>query len=138
MLDQIDPQIFKDIIETRRINKHKRNTAQSFRDHNRIVSRMEQIGIKVDFVSACLEKICKDKLTTAFLLLIANSLISKLNIPIDRLAKRNRTALLCWYAEHWEEVSPYIPDIVSVSKKESNKSNLIFNPFDISQLLNHH
>lgn len=146
MIDQIDPQVLKDILETRRINKHKRNTPQSFRDHNRIVMRMEQIGVKMDYVSACLEKMCKTKLTSSYLLFIANGLISKLHIPIDRLAKRNRTALLCWYAEHWEEVFSYIPSILKNYKvddyqspeKTSSLQGYIFNPFDISQLLNSH
>ncbi|EAX92971.1 hypothetical protein TVAG_416330 [Trichomonas vaginalis G3] len=80
MQEQIDPQIFKDIIETRHMNKHKRCTAQSFRDHNRIVMRMEQIGVKMDVVSAYLERMYKCRLTTSFLLLIALPLIERLKI----------------------------------------------------------
>lgn len=143
------------IMQTRPSNRHKRNTAQSMRDHEKIQKRLQSNGVMPDYISAFLEKTYGRYFTSASLLLLANNAVSKLNLSIDRLAKRNRQALLCWYAENWEKISPLISNSAfahslihgNIDSDESNEEriNLIeieynnpIDPRDISQLLNSH
>lgn len=49
---------------------------------------------------------CKRRKTDA--LHIAESISKKINIKIDRNAKRNYDSLICWYCENWPLVSQHI------------------------------
>lgn len=104
----IDDKLVEEVLKTRKINKHKRTTAQSIRDHEKISQRMNNLGIKLDIVTAYFEQHLGPHVTAMSLLQIAFAVASKLNIKIDRLAKRNRTALFCWFAEQWNNIFPYL------------------------------
>lgn len=143
------------IVSTRPPNNHKRNTAQSMRDHEKIQKRLKSNGILPDFISVYLEKHFCNHFTSAELLSLANSFVYRCNLKIDRLAKRNRQALLCWFAENWNVIHPNLklPDLISKysakyessdsskedeSPKENDVRNTTLDPSDINQLLNNH
>lgn len=110
----------------------------------------------MDYVSAYLERQVGEYMTLVNLLSIAQVVSSEVNIKIDRLAKRNRSALLCWYAENWDKISPVLSmmrtklhSIVSNTRKDmknqmrdyqynSSSSDDYFDPSDINTLLNVH
>lgn len=138
----------RDIIETRTVNKHFRTTSKSIRDNERLKKRIKKIGIKMDLVSAYFENIFGGHVTTLFLLNLAADLEKKIHVEVDRLARRNRQALLCWFAENWDKVKPII--LEEKVQKLLNQSNLITKDItkeakdteidisDLKQLLNHH
>lgn len=138
----------RDIIETRTVNKHFRTTSKSIRDYERLKKRIKKIGIKMDLVSAYFENIFGGHVTTLFLLNLAADLEKKIHVEVDRLARRNRQALLCWFAENWDKVKPII--LEEKVQKLLNQSNLITKDItkeakdteidisDLKQLLNHH
>lgn len=102
----------------------------------------------MDLVTAYLENMFGHHLTTMFLLDLAADLEKKINIEVDRLARRNRQALLCWFAENWEKIQPLIVDqrkekIRSQAKKiEKNEGtdcqDQVIDASDLNQLLNFH
>ena len=92
--------------------KLKGSTDQALRDYEKIQSRLAQKGLMVDIVMAYFEKIMGRKVRAAFILNVAQILSSMLQIKLDRLAKRNRTALLCWYAENWQKIAPQLQTVV--------------------------
>jgi len=49
------------------------------------------------------------------LLEFAHQLSAVTHIPIDRLAKRSRDCLLCWFCENWYLLSPHVPEVVSTA-----------------------
>ena len=104
----IDNKLVQEIIKTRSYNKHKRTSSQSIRDHERISKRIFNVGVMLDFVTAFFEKKLGSYVTVFSLLEIATKVSIKTKIKLDRLAKRNRTALLCWFAEHWNKVYPHL------------------------------
>lgn len=138
------------IMATRPPDKYKRNSQQSIRDHEKIVRRMKSVGVLPDFILAYLEKTYNKHLTTASLLMLANTAVYSLNLPIDRLAKRNRQALLCWFAEHWNVIYPLLGNLLAydmycsdleenlINEKQCYLGDRSLNPLDIKQLLNNH
>lgn len=104
----IDDKLVAEVIGTRKVKHNKRKTIQSIRDHEKIVKRMDNAGVKFDFVAAYFEKIIGPRYTVSSMLEIASNLANNMHLKIDRLAKRNRSALLCWFAEHWVLLSPHL------------------------------
>lgn len=137
-----------DIIRSRTTNKHKRKTAQSIRDYEEVKKRVFETGIKMDLISEYLDKVFGVHVTALSLVDNACKLSQQLGLRVDRLAKRNRSAMLCWYAEHWDLIRPLLPQrsdsqIVGLVKNELPTKHPIqthnhIDISDINQLLNFH
>lgn len=138
----------EDIIRSRAVNKHKRRTPQSIRDHHYLQRRIKDVGIKMDLVSEYLCKMFGDHVTALYLLAIAMSISEKIETRVDRLARRNKSALMCWYAENWGKIYPFF-----ISKIDQNLSDFVASGLitkyeappidyidvsDLNQLLNSH
>ena len=65
---------------------------------------------KIDYVSSFIDKFFGTHVTITILLSLANIVVSQNHIKLDRLARRNRSALLCWYAENWNVIDPILRD----------------------------
>ncbi|EAY02055.1 hypothetical protein TVAG_383580 [Trichomonas vaginalis G3] len=154
--------IIEDIISTRKLRKYKFNSPKNIRDHLQIFERIRENGIKMDFVSAYIDREFGTKVKYLSLLSIAGNLSKELDLKLDRLAKRNRNALLCWYAENWDKIQPHIKeqktcldisseeDIsspVEIQKEECHTESvntvvlrncMLIDPSDLNQLLNFH
>lgn len=139
-----------EIITARKIRKHKSKSAKNEKDYNDILKRVKSNGIKIDFVSEYIDRIMGEHVTSAQLLSFALSIADRYEVKVDRLAKRNRNALLCWIAENWNIVHPNIKDI-KLEKRESETEYIeqisspdikietsYLDPSDIRQLLNYH
>lgn len=148
MMDLLDSKLEREILTTRAVNKHKRKTPQSIRDYEKIKQRITDVGIKMDIVSAYLDHLFGSHVTALSLLKNANHYAKKIGIQVDRLAKRNRSAMLCWYAENWDKIKPYLPykqDVQLISIEPSIYSQtypqqtiIEYDVSDIRQLLNYH
>lgn len=141
-----------DIISTRKPRRYNFTTKKSLRDHKKISLRVMKTGVKMDLVSECLDRANGSKVTYSNLLNFADKLSKKLWIKLDRLAKRNKDALLCWYAENWEFIRPHVADIkkledetknqiiaspVNYDNPKSSQKDLV-DPSNILTLLNYH
>lgn len=115
-------------------NPYKRTTSQSVRDYEQVIVRTNCLGRKVELVTDYLKGLYDHKVTAVSLLSYATSLEQQLGIQIDRLARRNRQALFCWFTENWDIIQPVL---TRTSTKNTSKENGI-NLLDISQLLNYH
>lgn len=123
--------------------KQKRNTTQSIRDNERTMARVKKNGFKIEYVTAYIDKQFGTHVSSAILLTFAHTLCEKLSLKLDRIAKRNRNALICWYAENWATVQPHLSDLTLPEKTEQktdetkDKLKEDQDPYDISTLLNH-
>ncbi|EAX95002.1 hypothetical protein TVAG_243550 [Trichomonas vaginalis G3] len=78
------------------------------RDQEKILERVQQNGIKIDYVSAYINKLFRTKLAHTTLLALAKAISESTGIQLDRLAKRYKSALLCWYSENWDKLQNQI------------------------------
>ncbi|EAX95265.1 hypothetical protein TVAG_149850 [Trichomonas vaginalis G3] len=147
----------QEIISSRKVRKINSKSDRNLRDHDMITERVHNNGIKIDFVSEYIDRKFGLHVTTAPLLAFAAEMSNKYCIKLDRLAKRNRDALLCWYSENWDTVFPHLNDIAIYLPKckiqnFTNSSEIQiesrylmhnmdvqhFDPSDLTQLLNYH
>lgn len=131
----------KDLLSTRKMRKFRSVSYQNSRDHMEIVSRLQSNGVKIDLVTEILEMAYGGHFTVEALLNFARNLAKVNQIKIDRLAYRNRSALLCWYSENWNLITPHLHDFknynVPKPKDLMTKMDHV-DPSDIHQLLNYH
>lgn len=122
-------------------------TPRALKIKSQVRSRVKNNGVKVEIVLEILECVLRGRCTVSHLLKFARLIAKKLNIRVDTLANRSRAALICWYAENWEDAYPYIMNIDSLIEEDKriirNKSKTIRNPdkvdpSDIYSLLNYH
>lgn len=144
-------------IQKKSSTKRKR-TLQSIRDNDLIQKRVVNTGSKLQYVTEYIDRYFRTHVTSEILMSLAKIAIEKHNLQIDRLAKRNRTALLCWYSENWDAIlqvlneynfmdypqpqkEPTFPEPVvfeSPKPEISNNENARCDPYDLSVLLNYH
>lgn len=115
----------------------KRTTSQSNRDYELVKTRTYVLGDKLIHVSGQLKRLYGNNVTAVSLLSRANILERMLGIPIDRLARRNRQALFCWFTENWEIIRPYLMQPTYPTTPYKPKVEII-DVSDISRLLNYH
>lgn len=144
--------IIDDIISTRKIRKIKYVSSKQMTDNQKILNRLRSNGIKYDLVIEMLESNYGGKFTINSLLMFIKSISSKINKRIDRLAYRNKSALICWCAENLNSILPYLGSFkpfLSKEKMQNDKNSMNFyelpqdngfevDPSDIYQLLNFH
>ncbi|EAX91285.1 hypothetical protein TVAG_251290 [Trichomonas vaginalis G3] len=111
----------RDILMTRKTRKYKEFT-KNIEDRKLTMERMQILGIKLDYVTAFIDREYGWHVTFAHLLQLAEVLHKKLDIQLDRLAKRNRSALLCWYTETWDLIQP---KLVSMRKRSNRRRKSI-------------
>lgn len=136
----------------------KPRTPQTIRDYQKIQMRIKNNGAKVEKVSQFIDKYFGTHVTIAILTSLAKIIMGKYALRLDRLARRNRSALLCWYAENWDIIYPllcdadfekkvkYLKRSISVAeinqKLEKPVSHVptmdYFDPSDLMNLLNFH
>ncbi|EAY14790.1 hypothetical protein TVAG_219720 [Trichomonas vaginalis G3] len=83
------------IMSTRKTRKFTVVSYQNVRDHDEIIHRVNINGVKIDLVTEILEAKFGGRATVDSLLTLARHISKKINIRIDRLANRNKQALLC-------------------------------------------
>lgn len=143
----IEDKFVADILTTRKIRKKKNISEQSIKDSYETEIRMEKNGVKIDLVEAVLENIYGKKYTVEQIRVLAMGIARKISKKLDRLAHRNKNALLCWFSENWDQVYPYLyakfqkkPKFIG--SKDNFSENLLektyIDPSDLSQLLNTH
>lgn len=134
----------------------RKKTIQSIRDNDMIQKRIRSTGNQIQYINDYVDKYFGTHVTSEILMTLARIAIEKFNLQIDRLAKRNRTALLCWYAENWDSIlqilngfnfmssqnRPPVDKIAEVSNqclpKQPQPCCEYTDPYDLSLLLNVH
>ncbi|EAY20457.1 hypothetical protein TVAG_110700 [Trichomonas vaginalis G3] len=103
------------------VQHQKTRTPQSIRDYEKVQKRMKDNGSKVDQVSTFIDKYFGTHVTIAILTSLAKIVMGRYALKLDRLARRNRSALLCWYAENWDVIFPLLNDSAFEMKLKSIK-----------------
>lgn len=145
----LEQKLVKDLVTTRKMRKFSSASIASQNDHHQIMMRIEKNGIKIDLISEILENIYGGKFKAEELLKFARKIGKEISVRVDRLANRNKTALLCWFSENWDKIYPILHRLIQNGKsKELCSTNFSFefdvptiqtvDPSDLTQLLNYH
>jgi hypothetical protein len=87
-----------------RVGKRTKLSDQAEKDHKLINDRARKNGNLMPAVSKELELLCSQSLQKKDLIVVARTVSTLCDIPLDRLAKRSRGCLICWFCEHWPDV----------------------------------
>lgn len=96
--------------------------SQTIRDYKKLQIRMKENDGKYQYISTFLDKYFGTHVNTMILNSLAKIITDVHGVPLDRLAKRNRSAMLCWYAENWDKICP----VLSQLKLSFGKSQTFF------------
>jgi hypothetical protein len=82
------------------------------RERARIASRLDGFNPKDNEVWTALANRFGTRINKKNLVKIASILAAKVNIRLDRDAKRRKTVLLKWFTENWVSLSPFLDYLV--------------------------
>jgi hypothetical protein len=91
-----------------RVGKRHTLSKQAQKDQVLITDRMRQNAPFLDPVRSKLEYLCGASPQKKDLLVVARRLSGPCMVSLDRLAKRSRDCLVCWFCEHWKEIEPQL------------------------------
>lgn len=112
-----------------------------------INKRVDKIGVHLSIVHYFLIDYLGAGFTNVELMQLAQNVSQRLGIYLDRMAKRNKNALLCWFAENWVAIYPCLQQLPPPQKKKPEikfeispymPQKPVFDPTDVLQLLNRH
>lgn len=91
-----------------RVGKRLNRSSQSIRDNEVVNARIKLYQNQITPVTNFFESVLQERLTLQKLRHLAQILSPYANAPPDRIAKRNYSAMICWYCENWNRISPHI------------------------------
>lgn len=125
-----------------------RTTPQSIKDNEQLQIRIQKVGMDLEFVATYLKQIFGIDVTASTLLKLAEQLCYQYSLCLDRQAKRNRKALLCWYCENWKLIQHSLPNInynsrfnpviQKFNQVDAKNQRVMVDVSDINMLLNYH
>jgi hypothetical protein len=141
------------VVHIQRTGKRRNVTEQTMRDGVRLGERINRNSASMKCVETFLDRVC-GKRTMSDLILIADDCTrSNSSVPsADRLARRNRAGLICWFCENWVLISDFLvarygqphylartTPIVEVPKSEvvEHDRQIGEHPLSLMALLNH-
>lgn len=134
--------------EPRKIRHQRTFKSQTTRDNEKIKKRIKVNKNRIKYIDEYLNKFFATNVTSSILVSFAKLLCKQLNLKLDRLAKRNRSALLCWYSENWDliyytlnsvDLSLLLKSMPSEPSSPVSEPQYSFiDPSDINNLLNYH
>ena len=106
-------------ITIQRTGKRQSLSQQTQKDQELTVQRLKKNEQMIPTVTHFLELVLGKSPQKKLLLSLATQLTSITHIQLDRLAKRSRDCLLCWFCENWELFLPHLSEISSPSSPSS-------------------
>lgn len=106
--------------------------------HRDIEERVAKNNKNFEKVVNFMAKNLRPGFTCIEMLQLAAHVSDSLGIYLDRMAKRNRKALICWFSEHWDKIQEYflINGVRLNYPVEETCSSPNF--FEVLNLLNYH
>jgi len=110
-----------------RTSKRSNYTDRTNRDQCSLRSRMMANSEKIPYILSYLAHFTDHKLSHKRLLYLAEKITQISSLTIDRLAKRYRDALLCWFSQHWRKICLFLESNPSLIKTilEQDDSQII-------------
>jgi hypothetical protein len=103
-----------------RVGKRQSLSKQAEKDQVLTAERMRRNHQLLDRVTRRLHLISGQKKE---LLVVARHLSEAINVPLDRLAKRSRDCLLCWFCENWRAVESLFAGLCPLQPRVEHPRN---------------
>lgn len=111
------------IFVIQRTGKRTQLSKRTMHEQEVVNSRMKKAGGNFQLISNQLNSIYGKILSFNDLMFIADSATKKTQIKIDRISKRSKSALICWFCEHWENIKNILSDIPIANQSEIKYSS---------------
>lgn len=111
------------IVVIKRVGKRQMLSDRAIQEQEQVNSRIKKAGSLFDFVAKELKNVFHKDLNFTELRNIASTAVKGTNIKIDRLSKRNKNAMLCWYCENWDAIRGTIEKMGDNKSDPDNSSN---------------
>jgi hypothetical protein len=97
------------LVQVQRNGKRRLVSEQTQRDSIRLNERMKRNAGRIPVIEFWLEHAC-GRMTMTNLVALADRCVDALDnsIGLDRLSKRSRSALICWFCENWSVIWPAV------------------------------
>ena len=102
-----------------RVGKRTNLSQRALNEQNTINIRIKDLGAKLETVTNELNFIANKRLNFHELRILADAVSAKSCIKMDRLTKRHKNALLCWFCENWDSLKSYVISEYNIEKKEN-------------------
>lgn len=112
--------------------------------HEDIIERVRKNEGYFEMVKYFINDYLGNGYTNAQLVSLARYFSNECSIYLDRMAKRNRNALLCWFSENWLSILPHLTSSNVMFLKKENDEHYNMNSsyplviLDVHYLLNYH
>jgi hypothetical protein len=106
-----------------RFGKRHTLSEQALKDQDLTADRMRQNAAVLGPVCSRLEYLCGPSPQKKDLLVVARELSVPCHVSLDRLAKRSRDCLLCWFCEHWQAIEPSFSALCSRQPRAYDSRN---------------
>ncbi|KAH0789152.1 hypothetical protein GPJ56_006905 [Histomonas meleagridis] len=117
----------RQLITIPRVGKHKELTKQTQKDQVMTANRVKINQALMPQILHNLELIFGAPPQKKQLLDAALRISPRINVQVDRLAKRSRDCLICWFCENWSKVSSVLIESIETSESESPTQSVIPN-----------
>jgi hypothetical protein len=94
-----------------RVGKRMKLSRQGEKDQYLMTARRRMNQANLPFVLSEFRRLMGEAPKKKNLIPIAHRVSLMCEIPLDRLAKRSRDCLLCWFCENWSIIAPRITDL---------------------------
>lgn len=100
------------VIRIPRSGKRRTLSQQTQKDQELTADRIRLNKERIDSILEKLVQLCGASPQKKDLLVLAREIQAESLIRLDRLAKRNRDCLICWFCENWRVISIYIDKLI--------------------------
>lgn len=96
------------VIVIQRVGKRNTVSTRTLEEQTITNRRIKACGERLEIVTRYIESKFGAKSNFTHIKKIASYIAESLNIKIDRVSKRKKEAMLCWFTEHWDCVFPLL------------------------------
>jgi hypothetical protein len=111
------------VIVIPRVGKRHTLSEQAQKDQVLITDRVRRNAPLIDAIRSTLEYACGPSPQKKDLLVVARQLTGPCKIALDRLAKRSRDCLICWFCENWKTIETQFAALCSEQPRAFDSRN---------------
>lgn len=109
-----------------RVGKRNDLSEQALQEQAMTNNRIRRCGPKLNIVNKYFEDRFGPKLNFKDLKYIADQVVKRIPLHVDRISKRNKTAMQCWFTEQWNLIKPILDNmVITISEPQQVAQNQI-------------
>lgn len=106
-----------------RFGKRKSLSKQTQKDQGFTRARVKRNETQISRIMPILEILCGQNPQKKDLLVLAQEIENHQSIQLDRLAKRSKDCLICWFCENWDAISSKLNELCATRPRSYDSRN---------------